>query len=139
MNKILTSITFGVLSLTLPAFSAFSAEETKPAAPAAQQPADPARMIESRIEMMKEALSLTPEQVAKIRPLMERDGEKLKAIIGDASLSQEDRRAKVREVMQASGESINGVLTPEQREKWKAQAEKRRAEAQKRREQGGNQ
>ena len=76
---------------------------------------------------MKESLSLTDDQSAKILAILQKDVEKMKPIREDTSLSQEDRRAKMREITTASQEEINKILTPDQQAKMKAEAEKRRA------------
>jgi Spy/CpxP family protein refolding chaperone len=84
------------------------------------------------MEMLTEALTLTPEQSAKIKPLVERDREKIAALRDDQSLSQEDRRTKMREISRSRMEEIRAILTPEQQEKFKSVMEKRRAEWEKR-------
>ena len=84
-----------------------------------------------RLEMMKEKLGLTPEQVEKIKPILEKDREKLMALREDAALSREQKGEKMREILKSSMEAIKPILTPEQVEKWKAEMEKRRAEREK--------
>ena len=86
-----------------------------------------------RLEMMKEQLGLTPEQVEKIKPILEKDREKLQALRADTTTSREQKGEKMREIITASMEQIKPILTPEQLEKFKAGMEKRREEMQKRR------
>ncbi len=81
---------------------------------------------EERIKAMKEALTLTDDQSAKILAILQKDQEKIKPLRDDTSLSQEDRRAKMREIRQASQEEINKILTPDQQTKWKEEQAKRR-------------
>ena len=76
---------------------------------------------------MKESLSLTDDQAAKILAILQKDQEKIKPLREDTSLSQEDRRAKMREIRTASQEEITKILTPDQQTKFKAEAEKARA------------
>lgn len=87
-------------------------------------PVDPAA---ERLEMMKEKLGLTPEQVEKIKAAFEKDREKLMALREDTSLSREQKGEKMRELFKSQMESIRPILTPEQVEKWKAGMEKRRS------------
>ena len=84
---------------------------------------------QNRLEMMKEALNLTPEQVEKIKPILEADQAKMKDLRADTSLTQEAKREKRNEMMKASAEQIKTILTPEQQEKWKEQMAKRREAA----------
>ena len=86
-----------------------------------------------RLEMMKEKLGLTPEQIEKIKPILEKDREKLMALREDAALSREQKGEKMREILKSSMEAIKPILTPEQVEKWKAEMEKRKEEMEKRR------
>ena len=86
-----------------------------------------------RLAMMKEQLGLTPEQVEKIKPILEKDREKLQALREDTATSREQKGEKMREIITAEMEQIKPILTPEQVEKWKAAQEKRREEMQKRR------
>ena len=106
---------------------------TPPAgAPAAAKPErGPGGPRGDRLEMMKEKLSLMPEQVEKIKPILEKDRAKLMALREDATLSREQKGEKMREILKSSMEEIRPILTPEQIEKWKAEMEKRRAEREK--------
>ena len=106
---------------------------TPPAgAPAAAKPErGPGGPRGDRLEMMKEKLSLMPEQVEKIKPILEKDRAKLMALREDATLSREQKGEKMREILKSSMEEIRPILTPEQVEKWKAEMEKRRAEREK--------
>lgn len=85
-----------------------------------------------RLEMMKEQLGLTPEQVEKLKPIFAKDAEQYKALREDAALSREQKGEKMRAIFQASREQIQAILTPGQVEKMKAAMEKRRAEWEKR-------
>ena len=104
-------------------------------APASPQPATPVITGEKpavgyrdRVEVMREQLGLSKEQVAKMKPITERDRAKFKEVAEDKSLSEEDRKAKISEITKASREELWQMLTPEQQEKSKALAAKRKAE-----------
>ena len=86
-----------------------------------------------RLAMMKEQLGLTPEQVEKIKPILEKDREKIQALRADTTSTREQKGEKMREIITASMEEIKPILTAEQLEKFKAGMEKRREEMQKRR------
>ncbi|MCE9610355.1 MAG: hypothetical protein K8R23_09200 [Chthoniobacter sp.] len=85
-----------------------------------------------RLEMMKQQLGLTPDQIEKLKPIFAKDAEQMKAIRDDAALSREQKGEKMRAIFQASREQVQAILTPDQVEKMKAGMEKRRAEWEKR-------
>jgi Spy/CpxP family protein refolding chaperone len=121
MKKLLTILAVTTLGLSIVPMSVCAADE-KPKAAAREG-------RQNRLEMMKESLSLTPEQVEKIKPLLEADQATMKELRADTSLTQEARREKRNEMMKASNEKIKPILTPEQQEKWKEQLAKRRTRA----------
>ena len=105
-----------------------------PATPEAAKPErGPGGPRGDRLEMMKEQLGLTPEQVEKIKPILEKDREKIQALRADTTTSREQKGEKMRAIITASMDQIKPILTPEQLEKFKAGMEKRREEMQKRR------
>ena len=121
MKKLLTILAVTTLGLLILPMSVRAADEKpKTAAREGRQ---------NRLEMMKEALNLTPEQVDKIKPILEADQAKMREFRADTSLTQEAKREKRSEMMKASAEKIKPILTPEQQEKWKDQTAKRRARA----------
>ena len=140
---LLTLATAGLLATT----SSIRAEDPVPPTPPVNPPAGapaaaakpergpggPGGQRGDRLAMMKETLGLTPEQVEKIKPIIEKDREKLMALREDSALSREQKGEKMKEIITASMEQIKPILTPEQLEKFKAQMEKRREEMQKRR------
>ena len=58
-----------------------------------------------RMEMMTRELNLTPDQVAKIRPIME-DSRKQMQALRDSDASQDDRRAKMMAIQQSQATQI---------------------------------
>ncbi len=67
---------------------------------------------------MKADLGLSEAQVAKIKPAMEANAAKAKALHEDTSLSEEQKREKLREIRKAGGDAIMAELTPEQKKKF---------------------
>ena len=78
---------------------------------------------------MTEELNLTQDQQDKIKAIMAKGADQMKDLMakGRENLTDDDK-AKVREFMKSQMEEIAAVLTPEQKEKYKAAMEKRRAE-----------
>jgi Spy/CpxP family protein refolding chaperone len=83
---------------------------------------------EERLKRMTEELNLTQEQQDKIKAIMEKDAPQFKDLMakGRENLTEEDK-TKFRELIKSQMEEIATVLTPEQKEKYKAAMEKRRA------------
>ncbi len=127
MKKSSILITIALAGAVFTQFS-FAEDAAAPAAPA-NPPAEhgPHRSVEERLKMMTETLSLTDDQVAKLKPILAADQEKMKALHDDTALSKEDRRSKSHEIMQSEQEQVKGILTADQQAKWKEAMEKRRA------------
>jgi len=83
---------------------------------------------EERLKKMTEELNLTQDQQDKIKAIMEKSAPQFKELMakGRENLTEEDK-TKFRELIKNQMEEIATVLTPEQKEKYKAAMEKRRA------------
>ena len=75
-----------------------------------------------RLQAMKEKLGLSDAQVEKLKPILTEEGPKIKAIREDSSASPEAKQEAVKQSMQR----IAAELTPEQLEKFKAEAQARK-------------
>ena len=73
-----------------------------------------------RLQHLAETLGLTDDQKAKIGAIFKEEFEKSRAMMEDASLAPEDRRAKMRELREDSRTRARAVLTPEQQQKFDA-------------------
>jgi len=78
-----------------------------------------------RGERLKD-LELTTDQKAKMKELRERNQQQREAIKNDASLSEEQKRAKMQELYKNQKQSGDAVLTPDQKAKLKAAQHKGR-------------
>jgi Spy/CpxP family protein refolding chaperone len=79
---------------------------------------------QTQLQRLSKQLQLTPDQQAKIGPMLQQREQQLQSLHGDSSLKPADRRAKAMSIMQDSESQIGGVLTQDQRDKWKAMREK---------------
>jgi periplasmic protein CpxP/Spy len=70
------------------------------------------------VEAIAKQLDLTDDQKAKIKPIFEDMQKKLAELRKDTSLSQEDRRAKLKEARDGITAKLKEILTPEQLAKW---------------------
>ena len=126
MTKVFPLLGLCLCALVTPSFSA---EESKPAGAA---PGEAQKMVDMRLQMMKERLKLTPEQETKIGAILLRDQEKFLQLRDDSGLTPESRNSKAREILQTSAVELQALLTPEQKELWKAEAAKQRKAMQER-------
>ena len=133
MKHITLTLTIAATALfTLPTFSVAADEK-----PAGKRPGGPGgaggpggRMNpEERLKKMTEELGLSKDQQDKIKAIQEKNAPAFKELMakGRENLTEEDK-TKMRELMKTQMEDISGVLTPEQKEKFKASMEKRRGE-----------
>lgn len=71
------------------------------------------------MEKIIEQLKLTDDQTAKVKPILKDQAEKMKALRDDTSISQEDRRPKMKEIHEATNAKLKAVLTEDQFAQWK--------------------
>ena len=99
--------------------SALQAQDTNSAAtpPASDAP----KTIKARpggFDMIAKQLDLTDDQKTKAKPIFDDMRSKMTALRSDQTLSQDDRRAKIKEIRDAAGAQLKDILTPEQYDKW---------------------
>lgn len=122
MNKLILTLSIAAFATMSPALIA---QEGKPKEGREGRGRGGQRVSpEERLKRMTDMLSLNQEQQDKIKAIMEENREKFQAL---RDVPENERREKGRELFQAQTAKINEVLTPEQKEKWKAEMEKRRA------------
>jgi Spy/CpxP family protein refolding chaperone len=73
----------------------------------------------ARMEKIQKELNLTADQQQKVRQIRQDFKGRIDAVRNDASLSQEQKKEKMKEIMKAQGEQMKTVLTPEQQQKMK--------------------
>ena len=125
----ITALVSGIIVTTSMAVRAEdgTAEKTKPAA------ASPRAARVDRLQHLSEALSLTDEQKTKLKPILTEETKKIRDLRADASLSRDDKSAKIREERESMRVRVKGVLTAEQAEKF-AKLESERMERGKKKE-----
>ena len=70
-----------------------------------------------------ESLNLTDDQKAKVKDIFADAKTKRQAVSSDASLSDEQKKAKMKELHSATMAKLNEVLTPEQQTELKSKME----------------
>jgi periplasmic protein CpxP/Spy len=78
-----------------------------------------AESADQHLQMLSEKLNLTDDQKAKLRPILQDQMQQMKAVREDSSLSQEEKRSKMKSIHESLHDQINAVLTPEQQAKFK--------------------
>jgi HlyD family secretion protein len=73
--------------------------------------------IEQIRDGLVKSLSLTPEQIKKLDPILQEGREKFRALMA-RNLQQGERRLEGQKIREASREQIRAILTPEQRAKY---------------------
>jgi len=79
--------------------------------------------IKERLQRLSDALNLSDEQKAKLKPILQDQVDQLRAVRDDASLTAEQKKTKAKQIHEAGKAKINEILTPEQREKWQKMKE----------------
>ena len=113
---------------TLPTTS-FGADEKKPERKRPEGAGAPGAgrfSPEDRIKHMTETLGLSAEQQEKVKAIFAKGADQMKALRekGRDNLTEEDK-TKMKEFFKSQQEEIAAILTPEQKEKQKAEMEKR--------------
>src|SRR2546422_1560707 len=76
-----------------------------------------------------ESLNLTDDQKAKVKDIFADAKTKKQAVSSDASLSEEQKKAKMKELHTATMAKVNEVLTPEQQTELKSKMEAAKTKA----------
>ena len=74
---------------------------------------------QGRKERIKE-LDLTKEQKGKMKEIVQSGKAAKEAIENNTQLSEADKKKQLRELQKAQAQKVQAILTPEQREKFKA-------------------
>lgn len=85
---------------------------------------------QSRLEYMSKELNLTDDQKAKIKPVLEDEMSKMKSVRDDTSLSQDQKRDKMKDIRENTDSQITGVLTPDQQKKYEDMKAREKAQHQ---------
>lgn len=73
--------------------------------------------VQQKLQKLSSALNLTDDQKTEIKPILQREVQKLKAIRNDPSMNDEQKRAQAQDVHAAAHSEIQSLLTPKQQQK----------------------
>lgn len=71
-------------------------------------------------EFLTKKLNLTPDQTAKIQPILAERDQKMQAVWGNQQLAPQDRHQQMRSINEAAEQEMSGVLSPDQMTQLKA-------------------
>lgn len=78
------------------------------------------------IEQLTTNLSLTADQIPKVKAVLDEQRQKMGELFQDQDLSQDDRRAKMKEIRDGVMAKMKDILTPDQFEKWQKMSQRMR-------------
>jgi len=122
MRNLFSSLALGtVLVVGLSGNALLAQDQSAPPAASAQQPAQqPAHVPNPRHQAKKMAkeLSLTPDQVSKIEPILADRDQQMQSVRSDTTLAPNDRKAKVHGIRQDSDSRIEALLNDTQKQQY---------------------
>ena len=125
MNITKTLMLASVVAAGLMTGQTLQAQDAPKDKPAGAPGGGPAMRGPNMDQIAKE-LNLTEDQKTKVKAAQEERMQKARAIRQDSTISQEDRRAKMKEIQDAFTAKMKEILTPDQFEKWQKHAQQRR-------------
>ena len=81
-------------------------------------------MRKNKKKEMMQTLNLTKEQRGQMKEFHQSMKQKKEAVAGDQSLTESQKKEKLKELHKEQKEKMNSILTPEQREKMMEQKKK---------------
>jgi protein CpxP len=74
--------------------------------------------VDDQIKHLSKKLSLTDDQQAKLKPILEDQRKQMETIHNDSSLSRQDRFSKMQELRKSSDDQIKSVLNADQQKNF---------------------
>jgi Spy/CpxP family protein refolding chaperone len=111
--------TFALLAIFLLGAAAFAQQNPSPQPPPGgqgQRRSMPS--VDDQLKMMTDKLGLTADQQAKIKPILEDQRTQAQAVMKDDSLSQDDKRTKMRSLHESTNSKVRDLLTDDQKKKY---------------------
>ena len=119
----------GLVSLGIVAALAVPVALANSQATPAPQAAGKEMGMHGGLQAAVESLNLTDDQKAKVKDIFADAKTKRQAVSSDASLSDEQKKAKMKELHSATMTKLNEVLTPEQQTELKSKIESAQAKS----------
>jgi Spy/CpxP family protein refolding chaperone len=113
----------GLLSLGMVAAMAVPLALAKPQDPSAPQASGKEMGMRGGLQAAVESLNLTDDQKAKVKDIFADAKTKRQAVSNDTSLSDDQKKAKLKELHEGTMAKLNAVLTPDQQTELKSKIE----------------
>ena len=130
MRTFFSSLALGsLLAAGLSGNALLAQDQSAPPPASAQPPARPAHVPNPRhqAKKMARALGLTPDQTAKIEPILADRDQQVQSLRSDTTLAPNDRKAKMHGIRQDSDNRIEALLTDTQKQQYEQIKQSRKA------------
>jgi periplasmic protein CpxP/Spy len=131
MRTFFSSVALGsLLAVGLSGNALLAQDQSAPPPASEQAPAQrPAHVPNPRhqVKKMAKVLSLTPDQVAKIEPILADRDQQVQSLRSDATLAPSDRKAKMHGIRQDSDSRIEAILNDTQKQQYEQIKQSRKA------------
>lgn len=98
-----------------------SAGSKQPASPNQSQKRSAGNMhrdrVGERLQWLSQNLNLTEDQKKQLEPVLAEEFKQMRVVGEDASLTQDQKRERMKQIHEASRPQVQGLLTPEQQRK----------------------
>ena len=88
--------------------------------------------VDDQVKSLTQELSLSDDQQAKVRSILEDQRTQMQQAMQDTSASRQDKMAKMKEIHQTATGKINNLLNDDQKKKYDEYLQKRQQEMQQR-------
>jgi periplasmic protein CpxP/Spy len=112
-----------------------STESKQQASPDQNQPGSAGNRhrdrVGERLEWLSQHLNLTADQKKQLKPILAGEFKQMRAVGEDSSLTQDQKRDKMKQIHEAARPQVQAILTPEQQQifaQMKEEAKERRGE-----------
>jgi protein CpxP len=119
-----TGLTFALaLAFSLTTVAQTSSTESKPQASSDRSQTDSAgnlhrNRVGERLKWLSQQLNLTEEQKKQLKPILAGELKQMRAVGEDASLTQDQKREKMKQIHEALRPQVQAILTSEQQVKF---------------------
>ena len=74
--------------------------------------------VDERLKWLSQQLNLTEDQKKQLKPILAGEFKQMRAVGEDVSLTQDQKREKMKQIHEASRPQVQAILTPEQQQKF---------------------
>jgi periplasmic protein CpxP/Spy len=131
LKRFLTLTATGLVALGLSVYGAQASAQSGPSSDNGHGARRQRMSPDQQLERLSSTLNLTDAQQGQLRPILEARHQKTESLLSDRTLSQQDRRSKMRSLFEESNNQIRAVLNSDQQKKFDEIQQRRRDRMQK--------